>query len=482
MSADWKEYKLGDVTQWSSGGTPSKSNDAFWGGDIPWVSATSMKGNRFSDSSLKITEAGLRSGSRLAKRDSILLLVRGSTLHQRILVGITERDVAFNQDVKAIVPNEEFLDSWYLLFWFMSIEKDLLNMVENTGIGAGKLDTKLLQNLIIKIPPKEEREKIKACAKAIDDKLVLNNQTNQTLEHIAQAIFKSWFVDFEPTRAKIAAKQIAQARQDSERSAALKAALFADDRWSEAVAAAIAEGDPERAAMAAISGKSLDELDQLSPEQQTQLLTTAALFPDALVDSELGEIPEGWEASTLGEHFNVVMGQSPNGDTYNEEGEGIVFFQGRRDFGFRYPTPRVYTTAPKRLAQAGDTLISVRAPVGDRNMANQECCLGRGVGGIRHKTGARSFTYAFIGHIEKNLSNSGSDGTVFNSINKNELNGVSFVTPSNELLKLYEDSVESIDQRIEVNAIEIETLEQIRDSLLPKLLSGELEACEGEAA
>lgn len=146
-------------------------------------------------------------------------------------------------------------------------------------------------------PEKKKRKEIGELLKTIDDKIELNRQTNQTLEHIAQAIFKSWFVDFEPTRAKIAAKQIGRARLDGERSAGLREALLSDGRWSEAIAI----GDPERAAMAAISGKSLDELDQLSPEQQDQLKTTAALFPDVLVDSELGEIPEGWKISQLGE-------------------------------------------------------------------------------------------------------------------------------------------------------------------------------------
>ena len=276
----------------------------------------------------------------------------------------------------------------------------------------------------------------------LNKKIEKNEEINQSLEQIAQAIFKSWFIDFEPTRAKLAAKQNGT--------------------------------DPERAAMATLSGKMLDGLDQISPATQQQLQETAALFPDTLVDSELGEIPVGWEASALGNHFNVVMGQSPKGDTYNEEGIGTLFFQGRRDFGFRFPTPRVYTTAPKRLAQAGDTLISVRARVGDKNMALCECCLGRGVGGIRHKSGARSFTYAFISHIEKSLSDSGSNGTVFNSINKNELNAVPFISPGTEMVSHYEKLVHPIDQKIEICSIEISNLEILRDTLLPRLLSGEI--------
>jgi len=169
------------------------------------------------------------------------------------------------------------------------------------------------------------------------------------------------------------------------------------------------------------------------------------------------------------------MGQSPKGDTYNEDGEGTVFFQGRRDFGFRFPTPRVYTTEPKRFADAGDTLISVRAPVGDKNMASERCCLGRGVAGISHKLKKVSFTYAFISNIENKLGDSGSDGTVFSSINKTELNKVPFIAPSPELIEQFEKLVSPMDNQVEVNSYQTTGLESLRDTLLPKLLSGEID-------
>ena len=101
----------------------------------------------------------LKSGSRLASKDSILLLVRGSSLHQRVPVGIATRDVAFNQDVKALKVDESIVDPWFMLFWFMSKEKDLLHLVSYTGIGAGKFDTKQIQDLMVLVPPEEERKK-----------------------------------------------------------------------------------------------------------------------------------------------------------------------------------------------------------------------------------------------------------------------------------------------------------------------------------
>ncbi|ODZ60726.1 restriction endonuclease subunit S [Vibrio parahaemolyticus] len=265
----------------------------------------------------------------------------------------------------------------------------------------------------------EQQKLIARNLTSLDKKIELNKKTNQTLERMAQAIFKSWFVDFDPVKAKM-------------------------------------------------NGEQPEGMDA----------ATASLFPEKLVESELGLIPEGWDASSIGEHFNITMGQSPKGETYNEDGEGIAFFQGRRDFGFRYPDVRVYTTDPKRHAKAGDTLISVRAPVGDKNMAAIDCCIGRGVAAIKHKSQSRSFTYAFVSHIEKKLSDSGSSGTVFNSINQNELKKVSFVAPPQVLIEAFHKLVDPIDQKIEVLSEEIKSLSALRDTLLPKLLSGEIELAE----
>lgn len=198
MESSWKTYKLGDLTKWSSGGTPKKSEASYWGGDIPWISASSMDGHLYSDSKLRITNKGLANGSRLAPKNSILLLVRGSILHQKIQVGLATKPVAFNQDVKCLVPDEEILDPWYLLLWFKAKEQELLTLVESTGIGAGKFDTKLLSEYPIDIPPANELKKIREFGKALFDKSTNIVNTNQILEQMAQALFKSWFVDFDP--------------------------------------------------------------------------------------------------------------------------------------------------------------------------------------------------------------------------------------------------------------------------------------------
>lgn len=207
MSCNWSVKKLGDLVKFTSGGTPSKSNEAYWGGDIPWISASSMDSTRYSESELKVTTEGAKNGTRLVPKDTVLLLVRGGALHNKIPVGITTREVTFNQDVKALVPKTDEITPWYLLFWLISIKKTLLAKVENTGIGAGKLDTKILQELEVPLPPKPELQRLEKFCKALDDKIILNADTNQTLEQLAQAIFKSWFVDFDPVKAKMNGEQ-----------------------------------------------------------------------------------------------------------------------------------------------------------------------------------------------------------------------------------------------------------------------------------
>ena len=97
------------------------------------------------------------------------------------------------------------------------------------------------------------------------------------------------------------------------------------------------------------------------------------------------EIPEGWKDKTLSDIANITMGQSPSGDSYNEQGIGTIFFQGSTDFGWLFPTIRQYTTAPARMAKKGDILLSVRAPVGDMNIANNDCCIGRGLAALNSK-------------------------------------------------------------------------------------------------
>jgi type I restriction enzyme S subunit len=351
---------------------------------------------------------------------------KGDILYSEIRPG-NKRHLLVNTDVDDYVVSTKFMvitcnhdvvipEYLYLVLTSKECEAEFKVIADSRSGTFPQITFDAVAYYPIELPNLIQQRAVVEFIKSITGKLNLNNQTNQTLEQMAQAIFKSWFVDFDPVKAKM-------------------------------------------------NGEQPEGMDA----------ATASLFPEKLVESELGLIPEGWDASSMGEHFNITMGQSPKGETYNEDGEGIAFFQGRRDFGFRYPDVRVYTTDPKRYAKAGDTLISVRAPVGDKNMAAIDCCIGRGVAAIKHRSQSRSFTYAFVSHIEKKLGDSGSSGTVFSSINQNELKKVSFVAPPQELIEAFHKFVDPIDQKIEVLSGEIKSLSAMRDTLLPKLLSGEIE-------
>lgn len=217
----------------------------------------------------------------------------------------------------------------------------------------------------------------------------------------------------------------------------------------------------------------LDALDnkiELNRRMNQTLESMArAVFAEMMKD-ESGRMKVG----TVGEDFNLTMGQSPPGETYNEEGEGIPFFQGRADFGFRYPENRVYCTAPTRFAKAGDTLVSVRAPVGDVNMAKEECAIGRGVAAVRHKTGSRSYTYYAMKSLEEDFGKFEAEGTVFGSINKADFQNLEIGIPTTEQVEQFEKTCYPIEQMIENNEKESRTLASLRDTLLPRLMRGEV--------
>ena len=184
---------------------------------------------------------------------------------------------------------------------------------------------------------------------------------------------------------------------------------------------------------------------------------------------------ETWNPGVLSDIAAITMGQSPKGDTYNEDGMGTVFFQGRAEFGFRFPTRRLYTTDPKRMAQTNDALMSVRAPVGDMNVAYEECCIGRGLAAIHSKDDHQSFVLYTMFNLREQLNVFNGEGTVFGSINKDALNAMSISIPPKEVIDAFEAIVSPMDEAIRNNYEEICRLTEIRDSLLPRLMSGELD-------
>ena len=277
--------------------------------------------------------------------------------------------------------------------------------------GRQRVPTNSLSKLEVLLPPLTEQKKIARILGTLDDKIELNRQMNKTLEAMAQAIFKSWFVDFDPVHAK-------------------------------------AEGRDTG----------------LPPE-------VADLFPDGFEDSELGKIPQGWRVKSLGEIAEIRMGQSPPGNTYNDEGIGLPFYQGVADFQERYPKRHVFCDAPTRFAEPGDILLSVRAPIGRINLATEQCAIGRGLVGVR------ATDFANQGFLEYTLrKESGrwhileSQGSVFGNAKKSDILHLPILWPGKKYCRTIARVLETLNNTEQMNG----TLARLRDTLLPKLIRGEL--------
>lgn len=196
-----------------------------------------------------------------------------------------------------------------------------------------------------------------------------------------------------------------------------------------------------------------------------------ALYASMFLDNPALETTAG----TLKDIADITMGQSPSGSSYNEDGNGEVFYQGRAEFGYRFPTRRLFTTEPKRMAEAGDVLLSVRAPVGDLNVAYERCCIGRGLGAIHGRNGYQSFVLYTMFALRPQLDVYNGEGTVFGSINRNALNDMPIDIPSEDAIAAFEAVVRPMDNMIRTNYEENCRLQELRDALLPRLMSGEVD-------
>ncbi len=186
------------------------------------------------------------------------------------------------------------------------------------------------------------------------------------------------------------------------------------------------------------------------------------------------EIPAGWKNGVLSNIAYITMGQSPEGSSYNEDGIGTIFYQGSTDFGIRFPNVRMYTTKPTRFAKIGDILMSVRAPVGAMNIANSDCCIGRGLSAMNSKIGSITHLYYTMDYFRHTFENKNAVGTTFGSITKDELYNLPVVIPSKKVISAFNvKTIYIFNQQLSTSK-EIQELTALRDSLLPLLMNGQV--------
>lgn len=228
----------------------------------------------------------------------------------------------------------------------------------------------------------------------------------------------------------------------------------------------------EQASIASVLSSLDDKINLLHRQNKTLEAMAETLFRQWFVE----EAQEDWKEGVLAEEFDFTMGQSPPGSSFNEGGTGMPMFQGNADFGFRFPEQRVFTTEPTRIANTNDTLISVRAPVGAQNMAQTECCIGRGVAAFRYKHNKDYYTYTYfkLRSLMREITMFNDEGTVFGSISKTDFKKIATAIPPSGLIKQFEETARPINDKVITNCVQIKSLEKMRDALLPKLMSGEV--------
>jgi len=395
---------------------------------------------------------------------------------------LTDSNVALAQRIVTLRGKDGVLYNDFLLCAMQSNYVQHQLESRSTGSTVKGIKQSELRKILLPIPPIEEQIEIAHILKTLNNKIELNRQTNQTLEQIAQAIFKSWFVDFEPTRAKITAKKRWIALNDVIETASpvCYAEKFDNKHKDTNSRNQTLEQAMTQAAMAAISGKTLKELEQLNPEQLQQLKTTADLFPDALVESELGEIPETWNVKRLDE---VAENHSTTFDF--SQVEEVVFvntgdvLEGRflhRNYSSKDGLPG----QAKKAIQKDDILYSEIRPKNKRFAYVSEDCDDYVVStkfmivrslGIVHPRYLYQILRQETTIREFNLIAESRSGT-FPQITFDSIGYMPIVVPSEDIQKAFMSFFKPIIEKIDLVVKEGKSLVDLRDALLPKLLSG----------
>ncbi|EKF9753636.1 restriction endonuclease subunit S [Vibrio cholerae] len=327
------------------------------------------------------------------------------------------------------------VDALYLYYFLRSEAGQSEIKMGTVGAVQAKLPLYNIEKLSIYWPLREVRQKIVSQLSTIDDKLECNAQTNQTLEQIAQAIFKSWFVDFDPVKAKI-----------------------------EALAEGDSADDAELAAMRVISAKTLDELNSLkasNPEAFNKLAQTATLFPAAMQDSELGEIPVGWEVKQLKDILELAYGKALK-KTDRVDGDVPVYGSGGLT-GYHNQS----------LVEGPGIIVGRKGTVGSVYWEPKAFYPIDTVFYVKPRAGY-SLKYCHLVLQNLGLKDMNTDAAV-PGLNRDNAYRLDVITPTKDVMNLFKEIMQSLQSNVDANNAQSASLESLRDTLLPKLLSGEID-------
>lgn len=394
--------------------------------------------------------------------NDILFSTVGTTA--RVVMTPPTETVAIAQNILGIRFKKDLVDPWFMFYYMRGkqfqhdIEARLVTTVQASIKRADMV------GIPIAVPQLDAQKELVHRVISLDHKIQLNQDINQTLEQMAQALFKSWFVDFEPVKVKMAVLESGGSQADA-----------------------------MLAAMTAISGKNADALavfEREHPEQYAELKATAELFPLAMQDSELGEIPEGWTLSEIGAQIDIAGGATPSTKTPDFWDNGDIHWTTPKDLSnvkdkILLHTERKITKAglgkiSSGLLPVNTVLMSSRAPVGYLAIAKVPVAINQGY--IAMKCNKELSPEFVLQWCSANMPEiiSRASGTTFAEISKKNFNPIPLVKPPLELVKNYTKQVSAIYSLIENTMRENNSLTQLRDTLLPKLLSGEITLPEAE--
>jgi type I restriction enzyme S subunit len=457
MGSEWKKIMLGDVAEIIMGQSPPGSTYNEIGKGLPFYQGTTDFGERFPSRRI-FCSAPIR----LSDKGDILLSIRAP-------IGRVNRAVercSIGRGL-AVVRCKNLFDTTFIEYILRSLSH-YWNSLENQGSVFGNAKRDDLEKLILIWPTESIRHAIAHILGSLDDKIELNRRMNKTLEAIARAIFKSWFIDFDPVidnalragnsipdsmaeRAEIR-RQILEQNQPSSSSQRVKDRNY-------------------------LGGFDFSNLGNVSIDE------IHGLFPDSFQDSELGEIPKGWEVITLSEFLNIIGGGTPKTKVKEYWGGDIPWFSvvdapSETDV-FVIDTEKHVTQlgverSSTKVLRKGTTIISARGTVGKCALLGRPMAMNQSCYGIQGKNGESDyFIYFVIKRQVSDLQRSG-HGSVFNTITRDTFRTIRTILPPTKLTILFEDTVCELMELILSNLFENLTLASLRDTLLPKLISGEL--------
>jgi type I restriction enzyme, S subunit len=460
MSADWPLVSLAELYEIRSGlSKPAKD----FGTGFPFLSFKDVFFNFFvPDRLTELVQANKRERESCSiKRGDVFLTRTSETIDELGMSCVALKDyeqATFNGFTKRLRPKiGNDLVPEYVGYYLRSpsFRKEMMAFSTLMSTRAS-LNNEMISRLKVLVPPRENQEVIAHILKSLDDKIELNRQINQTLEEMAQAIFKSWFVDFDPVKAKIEAKANGQ--------------------------------DPERAAMCAISGKTDAELNGLSPEQLIQLRKTSALFPDELTGSELGLIPKGWKAGKIGDIATASGGYAFKSKLFIEKGHPVVKIknivgdgsvnldesqcindeQGQATSRFELMDgDLLMAMTGATVGKVGIVVLSGKIAYLNQRVAKFESTeFGPGISWFLFCAFQReNFLEQVIGTAQ---------GSAQPNISSKGIESTKMILPSKKCLCEFIGKVDSLFLKWMNNQNEIKYLASTRDTLLPKLLTGKI--------